>query len=219
MEKCKQTRKHTCTFTTLFCSSQCNHSRKRQQFYRLVKLCSEHGCSYEWKNGENPRLTKNRKTITSYLLSYQDCHHLPAAARLLHQDQRISQNLSVSPKHHQIQWRLEVPSMHAGNRCRQTLTSKPRETVVQHTDKMRRTKKFQRKAFRIGYSPSQLIWRTCRRMCPHIPLTERSQIRKVMLQKWRHEKEAQYLFSLPQRPKLRHMPDNQNYEGSLQKTR
>ena len=30
----------------------------------LVKLCSEHGCSYKWKNGETPRLTKNGKTIT-----------------------------------------------------------------------------------------------------------------------------------------------------------
>ena len=30
----------------------------------LGKLCAEHGCSYEWKNGETPRLTKNGKTIT-----------------------------------------------------------------------------------------------------------------------------------------------------------
>ena len=30
----------------------------------LGKLCSEHGCSYEWKNGETPRLTPNGKTIT-----------------------------------------------------------------------------------------------------------------------------------------------------------
>ena len=74
-------------------------------------------------------------------------------------------------------------------------------------------------AFPIGYSPSQIICRTWRRMCPHIPLKERSQIREVMLQKWEIQKtEAQYLFSLPQRPKLRHMFENQNYEGSLQKT-
>ena len=45
----------------------------------------------------------------------------------------------------------------------------------------------QRRAFRIGHSSSQLIWRTWRRMCPHVPLKERSQIRKVMLQKWRHK--------------------------------
>ena len=31
--------------------------------------------------------------------------------------------------------------------------------------------------------------------------------------------EAQYLHSLHQRPKLRNMSENQNYEGSLQKTR
>ena len=30
----------------------------------LGKLCSEHGCSYEWKNGETPQLTKDGKTIT-----------------------------------------------------------------------------------------------------------------------------------------------------------
>ena len=30
----------------------------------LGKLCSEHGCSYEWRNDETPRLTKNGKTIT-----------------------------------------------------------------------------------------------------------------------------------------------------------
>ena len=74
----------------------------------LGKLCSEHGCSYEWKNGETTRLTKNgrqllEKWIMLYLSLYQDCHHLPEAARLLHQDQKITQNLLVNPKHQQIQ--------------------------------------------------------------------------------------------------------------------
>ena len=73
----------------------------------LGKLCSEHGCSYEWKNGETPRLTKNEKTITfimnNFVPLYQDCHHLPAAARLLHRDKRISQIFLVNRKHHQIQ--------------------------------------------------------------------------------------------------------------------
>ena len=101
--------------------------------------------------------------------------------RLLHRNQRISQILPVNWKHHQIQWRLEVTSEHAGNRCRQILTSKPREAVVQHTKKTRWTR-IQRKAFPIGYSPSQIIQRTWRRT-----LKERSQIRKVMLQTWRHK--------------------------------
>ena len=127
----------------------------------LGKLCSEHGCSYEWKNGETPRSTKNGKTITcimdNFVPLYQDCHHLPAAARLLHRDQRISHIFLVNRKHHQIQWRLEVPSMHAGKRCRRILTSVSRETVVQYTKKTRWTRRIQRKAFPIGYSPSQKI--------------------------------------------------------------
>ena len=46
----------------------------------------------------------------------------------------------------------------------------------------------QRKAFLFGYSPSQLIQRTWRRMCSYIPLKERSQTRMVMFQKWRHKR-------------------------------
>ena len=33
----------------------------------LDKLCSEHGSSYEWINGETPRLTQNGKTITCFM--------------------------------------------------------------------------------------------------------------------------------------------------------
>ena len=36
----------------------------------LGKLCSEHGCSYEWKNGETPRLTQNGKTITCFMNNF-----------------------------------------------------------------------------------------------------------------------------------------------------
>ena len=74
----------------------------------LGMRCSEHGRSHEVKSGETPRLTKMGRQllvywIILYLSLYQDCHHLPAAARSLHQDQRISQNLLVNPKHQQIQ--------------------------------------------------------------------------------------------------------------------
>ena len=31
----------------------------RKQFYRLEKLCEEHGYSYEWMNGQKPHLIKN----------------------------------------------------------------------------------------------------------------------------------------------------------------
>ena len=35
-----------------------------QAVLSLSKLCSEHGYSYEWKNGETPRLPQNVKTIS-----------------------------------------------------------------------------------------------------------------------------------------------------------
>ena len=43
---------------------------------------------------------------------------------------RISQNLLVYPKHQQIQWRPDVPSMHAESRCKPILTSKSRKAVA-----------------------------------------------------------------------------------------
>ena len=64
MSKCKQTRRRKCTCRTLTCSSQCKYSTKRPQFFSLGKLCSEHGYSYEWQNGETPCLTKHGKIIT-----------------------------------------------------------------------------------------------------------------------------------------------------------
>ena len=93
-----------------------------------------------------------------YFSFCQYFHHIPAAF-CLHQDQRISPSISENWEPYQIQWRLEVTSMHAGNRCRQLMTS----------SKTRWTRKIQRKAFLFGYSFSQLIKRTWRRMCSHIP--------------------------------------------------
>ena len=46
------------------CSSQCNHSKKRQQFYRLESFAQNADVHTSGKNGEPPRLTKNGKTIT-----------------------------------------------------------------------------------------------------------------------------------------------------------
>ena len=113
MEKCRQTRRHKCTFKISICSSQCNNSKKRQQFYRLKSFAQntdvhisgkKRAKLHNWPKMEQQLLVQ---WTTSYLLSFQDCHHLPAAARLLHRDQRISPILPVNPKQHQIQWRPE----------------------------------------------------------------------------------------------------------------
>ena len=58
---------------------------------------------------------------------------IPEAVCLQHRDQRISKIISGNWDCYQIQSRLEVTSVHAGNRWWQILTSRPRETVNQHT--------------------------------------------------------------------------------------
>ena len=73
----------------------------------LGKLCSEDGYCYEWTSGQNPRLTKHGSIITCTMDKFVPLvapgHHLPAAARLQHRDQRISQIIPKDRKHHQIQ--------------------------------------------------------------------------------------------------------------------
>ena len=75
-------------------------------------------------------------------------------------------------------------------------------TSIRKKFQTRYTRRIQRKTVLIGYSPSQLISRTWRCLCSHIPLKERTQIRKVMLrkvgtQKWKHS----ILTHFTQRPK------------------
>ena len=95
-------------FTISICSSQCNYSKKRQQFYRLVSFAQNTDVPTSGKTvklHDSPKMGRQlfEKWIMLYLSLYQDCHHLPAAARLLHQDQKITQHLLVNPKHQQIQ--------------------------------------------------------------------------------------------------------------------
>ena len=87
----------------------------------LGKLCSEHGCSYEWKNGETSRLTKNGTTITCIMdniaplvvprLSSSSSSSSASTSRS--KDQSNSSSESETSSDHQIQSRLEVPSEHA----------------------------------------------------------------------------------------------------------
>ena len=157
-------------------------------------LCLKHGYSLEWKIGETPRLADNGKSITCtmdnfVLLVVPGLSSVPAAVCLQHRAQQISKIIPDILDYYQIQSRLEVTSMHAGNRCWQILTHRPREAVNQHTNifPTNCTRRIQRKVFLIGYSPSQLISRTWRCTCLYIHLKERTQIRMVMLQKWRNK--------------------------------
>ena len=68
-----------------------------------------------------------------YFSLYQNCHHSPAAVCLQHRDQRINRIIPENWEHYLVQYRFEVTSMHAGNRCWQIMTTKPRDTVNQQT--------------------------------------------------------------------------------------
>ena len=168
---------------------------KRQRFFCFMPFAWNTDIPLSGKKGETPQLANNWKSITRFLdnfvlLVVPGLSSLPAAVCLQHRDQRISKITSENWDYYQIQSRLEVTSMHAGNRCWQILTSRPRETVNQQTKKKQTscTRRIQRKAFLIGYSPSQLILKTWRCMCSHILVKEWTQIRKAMLQKWSYEK-------------------------------
>ena len=130
MVKCKQ------TIGTSVCSRSrsVRHSaitRWTQAVLSLGKLCSEHGCSYEWKNGETPRLTKNGTTITCIMDNF-----VPLVVPGLSSSSSSSSASTSRPKNQSKSSGESEASTdpmttrrakHAcGNRCRQTLIRKPR---------------------------------------------------------------------------------------------
>ena len=149
----------------------------------LDMLCSKHRYSFEWKNGKTPRLTTNGKSITCtmdnfVLLAVPGLSSIPAAVCLQHRDQRISEIIPENRDCYQNQSRSEVTSMHARNRCWQILTSRPQDTVNQHTKKFQTecTRRIQRKAFPIGYAHSS-----------EREISEaEGDASKVVTQKWKH---------------------------------
>ena len=195
-------------FTISICSKQCDYSMKRQRFYCFrcfaqstdIHLSGKTAKLHDWPIMGSQLLVQ---WTTSYYLSYQDWSSIPAAARLQHRDQRISEIVPEIWDHYQIQWRLEVTNMHAGNRCWQILTSRPRETVNRHTTI------FSDELYK--EDPTQGIpdWlqpftfnledlETCART-----FLWKSELRfgKWDFKKWRHKNEAQCSVSLPQIPK------------------
>ena len=79
LAKCKQTRKSTSIYSRSWPLRDCAISRrnaccsivwKRLLFYRLEKLCEDHGYSYEWVSGQKPRLAKKVKTFICKILMF-----------------------------------------------------------------------------------------------------------------------------------------------------
>ena len=196
--------KHKFLFMITICSQQCNYSIKHQRFYCFFSFAWNADIHVSGKRRNSTIVPKMGRQIlvqwtTQYFSLHQDCHHIPAAFCLQHREQKISLMVPENWDHYQIQSRLEVTSMHAGNRCWQIMTSRPRRTVNQPT---RWTRKIQRKAFLFGCSPSQLLWRTWRDLLAHSSWKES----EVRFGRWRFKSgdtktEAECSCLLPQKPK------------------
>ena len=74
----------------------------------LGKLCSEHGYSYEWTNGENPRLTTDEKIIACTMdnivpLVVPGLSSSSSSSSASTSKPKVSQVLLVNRKNHQTQ--------------------------------------------------------------------------------------------------------------------
>ena len=71
MVKCRQTRRHKCMFKISICSTQCNYSKKRQQFYRLESFAQTADIHMSGKTAETLHLAE--KWEDNYLYNGQLC--------------------------------------------------------------------------------------------------------------------------------------------------
>ena len=225
MEKCKQTRRHKCMFTISICSSQCNYSKKRQQLYlalSLGKLCSEHGCSYEWKNSETPRLTQNGKTITCIM--YKLC--TSRWTRIIIIFQQLGFHIKTKGSVKIFWWIRSINRSNDDSTCQACV----RETDANQSWQGSLGKPWfsahRRRDGRRGCNArhSRLVTALHRKSggpgdsCAHTSRKERSQLRKVMLQKWSHKNGSTILKLTSLKTEIATYAWEPNYEGSVQKT-
>ena len=171
---------------------------KRQRFYRLVCFAQNTDIQKRGKNSENPRLANNGKSITCTVDNFVPL----VAPRLSSYSSSNLYSISRSTDQSNCSRKLGTLSSPVTTRsdkhaCGKPMLTDPDKQVMENREpahnffQTRCTKTIQRKAFQIGYSPSQLISRTWRCMCSHMPLKERTQnpegdASKVGTQKWKH---------------------------------
>ena len=144
MEKCKQTRKHKYTFV-------CNYSMKHQEFYRLVSFAQNTDIHMSGTTVKVHDWPKNGKTITCTVDNF-----VPLVVPGLSSSSSSSSASTYRPNDQSNSSRLEVTSVREtdADRSRQASLGKPWTSTQRKT---RWTRRIQRKAFPIGYSPSQII--------------------------------------------------------------
>ena len=159
---------------------------KRQQFHRFICFAQNTGVLMR---GKSAKLYNDPKWEVNYLYNGQlstSCRTRTFSSSSLSSTSRWTDSSNYSRKLGTLSDPVTTRSdKHA---CGKPMLTDPDKQAAGNREPAyifltRSTRRIQRKAFLFAYSPSQIIWRTWRRMCSHIPLKERTQIRKVMLQK------------------------------------
>ena len=198
-------RKPQYTFTNLGSSW-----RYKTSGLSLGKLCEEHGCSNEWERGQKPRLTKRGKSLCSTenfaplvvpgLSTGSSSSSANSSSTSLPLD--TSGGFSPCSAIQRSDDTHAQASRNRGDPRKTKNTSKNKDTNQASNNRMRGL-------------PDWLEEVTCIKghTCTHFSrfrfgTSYSSGIR-----------EALFLYSLPEQPKLRSLQANQDYEGSLQKAK
>ena len=174
----------------------------------LGKLCDDHGYSYEWVSGQKPRLTKEVKTFvckTDNFVPLVD-PGLSTSSGSNSSSTSTSQDLSTTSPAQERSDEL-APREWCGSPSKTQNKNKKGMAVEMRTTVC--------EIFLDGWRSSQQIWRI--QKCMH--RTHFSGLRfGVPYESGIKIKEAQSLYSLPKRSKLRSLLANYKDKGSLQKT-
>ena len=191
----------------------------------LGRLCSEHGCSYEWKKRWNS--TIDPKWEDNYLYNGQLCTSCRTRIVIISQ-QQIGFHIETKGSVKFFRWIGNIikssddskwqASMRENDvdRSWQASLGKPWTSTQRRRDGQGKSNARHSRLVTALHRWSRGPGDACARTF----LWKRD----LWSGRWCFKSgdtktEAQYLYSLPQRPELRRMLENQNYEDSLQKTR
>ena len=184
---------------------------KRQRFHCFIRAAQKHGDPFEWKIGETPQLANNGKSTTCTMDNFEllvpGLSSVPAAVCLQHRDQRIRkiipENLGLLSD--------PVTTRSDKHACGKPMLTDPDKQATGNREPA--CEFFFRRDVQ-GGSNARLSWLVTALhsssrtgdMCSHIPLKERTQIRKVMLQKWGHRKGSTVFWLTSTKDRKRSIP-------------
>ena len=191
----------------------------------LGKLCEDHGYSYEWESGQKPRLTKDGKSIICKTDNF-----VPLVVQGL-SAKSGSVSSSTSPSQDSLRREVETATANskrfAASSSSGSLLERSDELAPRnwcdHPKTQNKNKKRDDRKNSDDPLADHLEWleEFKENLVDRIACirTQFSELRSgTFYESVNNTKEAQYLYSLPERPKLRSLLANQYDKNSLQKT-